>query len=94
VRTDYRNRDLIKIKLIDYGEGISEDVLPHIFDPFFSTKTSNKSLGLGLSTVYGIVQRHAGTITVESRVGKGTEFNILLPRVQDISPINDKKGAV
>jgi two-component system NtrC family sensor kinase len=94
VRTDYRNRDLIKIKLIDYGEGISEDVLPHIFDPFFSTKTSNKSLGLGLSTVYGIVQRHAGTITVESRVGKGTEFTIILPRVQELSPIDEKKGAV
>ncbi len=94
VRTDYRNKDFIVIKLIDYGDGISEDVLPRIFEPFFSTKTSNKSLGLGLATVYGIVKRHAGTINVESRVGKGTEFTITLPRLQELSPIEDKKGAV
>lgn len=93
VRTDYRNSDQIKIKLIDYGSGIPEEVLPHIFEPFFSTKTSNKSLGLGLSTVYGIVKRHAGTITVESRVGKGTEFTVILPRAQEISPIVDTQGA-
>ena len=93
VRTDYANRDFVKIKLIDYGHGIPEEVLPHIFEPFFSTKTSNKSLGLGLSTVYGIVKRHAGTIKVESSVGKGTEFTIVLPRVQELSPIDDKQGA-
>jgi signal transduction histidine kinase len=93
VRTDYGNRELVKIKLTDYGHGIPEEVLPHIFEPFFSTKTSNKSLGLGLSTVYGIVKRHAGTINVESRVGKGTEFTIILPRVQELSPIDKKQGA-
>jgi signal transduction histidine kinase len=93
VRTDHRNRDLITIRLIDYGQGISEEVLPHIFEPFFSTKTSNKSLGLGLSTVYGIVKRHGGTIHVESTVGKGTEFTIILPRLQELSPIDNKQGA-
>ena len=86
VRTEYQDRDLVKIKLIDYGEGIPQDVLPTIFEPFFSTKESNKSLGLGLSAVYGIVQRHAGTISVESIVGKGTEFTIILPREQKLSP--------
>jgi signal transduction histidine kinase len=94
VRTDYGNRELIRIKLTDYGHGIPEEVLPHIFEPFFSTKTSNKSLGLGLSTVYGIVKRHAGTINVESNVGKGTEFTIILPRVQELSPIDNKQGEV
>ncbi len=93
VRTDYSNRDRITIKLIDYGHGIPKEVLPHIFEPFFSTKTSNKSLGLGLSTVYGIVNRHAGTINVASSVGKGTEFTIILPRMQELSPIDSKQGA-
>jgi len=93
VRADYGNRERITIKLIDYGHGIPEEVLPHIFEPFFSTKTSNKSLGLGLSTVYGIVKRHTGTINVESSVGRGTEFTIVLPRAQELSPLDTKQGA-
>jgi two-component system NtrC family sensor kinase len=83
IRTDYRDKTAVKIKLIDFGAGIPKDVLPHIFDPFFSTKESNKSLGLGLSAVYGIVQRHGGIIHVESCVGTGTEFTIKLPRIQN-----------
>ncbi|MCP4716884.1 MAG: GHKL domain-containing protein [Deltaproteobacteria bacterium] len=82
VKTDYHDNNQVTIKLIDHGEGIPQQVLPHIFDPFFSTKESNKSLGLGLSAVYGIVQRHAGAIHVESKVGQGTEFTITLPRTQ------------
>lgn len=81
VRTDYKDNDNILIKVIDSGHGISEKDLPFIFDPFFSTKDSNSSLGLGLSAVYGIVQRHLGSIHVESKQGRGTEFTITLPRV-------------
>jgi len=63
----------------DDGKGIPEDVLPRIFEPFVSTKV--KSTGLGLSVVYGIVEKHAGVINVESKVNQGTTFTIFLPRV-------------
>jgi len=86
IRSDYRDREVVRLKIIDFGTGIPQDVLPHIFDPFFSTKESNKSLGLGLSAVYGIVQRHGGTIHAESTEGLSTEFTIMLPRKQKISP--------
>ncbi len=70
---------MVQIRVADTGCGIAEENLPSIFDPFFTTKTEGKGLGLGLSTVSGIVERHKGTIQVESRVGKGTAFTISLP---------------
>jgi len=66
---------LVSVK--DQGEGIAEDVLPRIFDPYFSTKEGGK--GLGLATVYSIVRNHDGHITVASQLGVGTTFNIYLP---------------
>jgi len=63
----------------DGGKGIPDDVLPHIFEPLFSTKVKNT--GLGLSLVQGIVQQHAGVIDVKSKVNEGTTFTITLPRV-------------
>ena len=80
VRTDYSNSDTVEIKVIDHGHGIAENDLPFIFDPFFSTKDTNSSLGLGLSAVYGIVQQHSGSIQVESQLTIGTTFTITLPR--------------
>ncbi len=69
----------VKIEVVDNGSGIPEDVLPRIFDPFFTTKEIGKGTGLGLSIVYKIIQEHGGTIEVDSKVGKGTKFTVLLP---------------
>jgi two-component system NtrC family sensor kinase len=70
---------VVQIGVADSGCGIPEEDLPNIFEPFFTTKTEGRGLGLGLSTVWGIIDRHKGTIQVESKVGKGTVFTIKLP---------------
>ena len=67
--------------IIDDGKGIPKDVLPHIFEPFFSTKKSGKNTGLGLSVVYGIIKQHCGAIDVESKEGEDAKFTITLPRL-------------
>lgn len=66
----------------DTGVGMGDEVKAHIFEPFFTTKENagGKSLGLGLAVVYGIVQRHQGTIRVDSEPGKGATFTVVLPR--------------
>ncbi len=68
----------IEIRVSDTGCGIARENLPKIFDPFFSTK-GPKGTGLGLAVAWGIVEKHNGRIEVESEVGKGTTFRILLP---------------
>ena len=72
--------DTVEIEIGDTGVGIPPEVLPQIFDPFFSTKETENGVGLGLAVVYGIVQRHGGQIRVESKVGQGTVFHLQLPR--------------
>ncbi len=79
------NGDKIQIKVIDTGIGIPEDILPHIFEPFFTTKKDAKGTGLGLAVAYGIVERHNGTISVESKVNHGTTFTITLPKKPNIT---------
>ncbi len=78
VRTYQHNSQAI-IEVADTGEGIAEENLKRIYDPFFTTKEVGKGTGLGLSVSYGIVQEHAGRISVESRAGQGTTFHINLP---------------
>ena len=72
--------DEVQIDVADTGVGIPPEVLPQIFEPFFSTKETENGVGLGLAVVYGIVQRHGGRIEVESQVGQGTVFHLRLPR--------------
>lgn len=67
----------LKIQFIDHGSGISEDILPKIFDPYFSTKPQGS--GLGLSTAYSVIKNHQGTILVSSHPTEGTVFTIYLP---------------
>jgi len=69
----------IFISFQDTGMGISPEIQSKIFDPFFTTKGVGKGTGLGLSTSFGIIQSHHGNIEVESEVGKGTTFTIILP---------------
>ena len=63
----------------DTGSGIDPSIIEKIFDPFFSTKAAGKGTGLGLSTVMGIVKGHGGFLRVESRLNKGTKFEVYLP---------------
>ncbi len=73
---------MVEIKIEDTGCGIADKDLHQIFDPFYSTKTEGKGVGLGLSMVYGIIDRHNGSITVDSKLDKGTVFTICLPSLK------------
>jgi two-component system NtrC family sensor kinase len=64
------------VEISDNGPGIDEDTLPHIFEPFYTTKDVGKGTGLGLYTVYQIIERHGGVVNVDSEVGVGTTFAI------------------
>ena len=67
------------VEFADTGVGIPEALLDRIFDPFFSTRSEQGGTGLGLSVSYGIVERHGGSIAVQSTCGKGTRFSLRFP---------------
>jgi len=67
------------MEVIDEGSGISSAVRHRLFEPFFTTKSPGRGTGLGLSICYGIVADHGGRIEVESTVGKGSTFRVILP---------------
>jgi PAS domain S-box-containing protein len=78
--------EYVKIRVNDQGCGIAPDVLPKIFDPYFSTKLrgTQKGMGLGLTICHSVVQKHAGAITVESTPAAGTVFHVFLPASRQI----------
>jgi PAS domain S-box-containing protein len=72
----------IVLKVKDNGTGIPPEVVDRIFEPFFTTKEVGKGTGIGLSTLHAIVKGHGGFVTVQTEVGKGTEFAVYLPAVE------------
>ena len=82
VRTLNPDETQIRVEITDNGVGIAEEDIPHIFEPFFSTKTKTSGTGLGLSIVHGIIQSHNGKVEVKSKRGIGTTISIILPLIQ------------
>ena len=87
----------VMLELADSGRGMDQETLDHIFEPFYTTKTEGQGTGLGLATVYGIVEQNGGCISASSRVGGGTVVRIFLPeagRHEETSPAAPAKKRV
>jgi two-component system NtrC family sensor kinase len=82
IKTSTLVEDVLRIEVIDNGIGIAKEDIPHIFEPFFSTKQNSRGQGLGLAIVHGIIQSHKGKIDVKSELGKGTTVSISLPLIK------------
>ncbi len=84
----------VKICFRDQGPGMSEEVVSRIFEPFFTTKARGRGTGLGLAICHGIVKQHSGRIEVDSALGRGTAFTVVLPHTQPaaIPPEPDDQG--
>lgn len=87
-----QDKEHLCIEVSDTGPGISEDVLAHIFEPFYTTKEAGKGTGLGLSMVYGIIENHQGSISAKSEPGKGTSFLIKFPVKPEQTNGDNKDG--
>jgi len=83
LKTSNPDEDTIKLEITDNGIGISAEDIPHIFEPFFSTKQAVSGIGLGLPIVHGIMQSHKGKISVKSEPGNGTTISISIPLIKN-----------
>jgi PAS domain S-box-containing protein len=82
--------EFIAIELMDCGIGIAPEVLPRVFDPYFTTKDAGKGTGLGLSQVYGFAKQSGGTAIIQSKLGRGTTVSIYLPATGEAVPAERK----
>lgn len=82
IRTRNRDEETVVFEIVDNGAGIAAEDLPHIFEPFFSTKQDVSGIGLGLAIVHGIIQNHKGKIQVKSEQGRGTTVLVSLPLIK------------
>jgi len=87
-KPDIEPGDYVQLKISDCGEGMTEEQLEHIFEPFYTTKEQGKGTGLGLAMVFGFIQRSKGHINVESEQGIGTAFRLYLPRSNEVIQID------
>ena len=83
--------DYIKISVTDTGTGISSEDLPHVYEPFFTTKEVGKGSGLGLSMVYGFTQQSGGACHIKSTPGKGTTVSMFFPEIPESKKIEKAK---
>jgi PAS domain S-box-containing protein len=82
---DLHEGSYVRLRFGDNGVGMSSDVLERIFEPFFTTKPQGSGTGLGLAVVRGIIKSHDGAVTVYSKPGKGTQFNLYFPAVEGVA---------